>query len=126
MSTKPGQLQPKPKPGARCLRRRASRGGVVRQPRNHHRPTLSNPYLNEVDPMLERAREVTRNGKYTCIEYVRFADHPVILIDVYKRHDWLMGAVSKRLREEFGKLQVEINDEKGGMVDLEPGEALVF
>ena len=29
-----------------------------------------------------------------------------------KRHDWLIGAVDKRLREEFGKLQVEINDEK--------------
>jgi hypothetical protein len=26
---------------------------------------LSNLYLNEVDRMLERAREVTRNGKYT-------------------------------------------------------------
>jgi hypothetical protein len=24
--------------------------------------------------MLERAREVTRNGKYTYIEYARFAD----------------------------------------------------
>src|SRR5687767_4557655 len=36
----------------------------------------------------------------------------VILIDAYKRHDWLVAAVDKRLREEFGKLQVEINDEK--------------
>jgi RNA-directed DNA polymerase len=26
---------------------------------------LSNLYLNEVDKMLERAREVTRNGRYT-------------------------------------------------------------
>ena len=30
----------------------------------------------------------------------------MILIDAYKRHDWLVGAVDKRLREEFGKLQV--------------------
>src|SRR6267142_2837551 len=30
--------------------------------------------INEVDKMLERAREVTRNGKYTYIEYARFAD----------------------------------------------------
>jgi RNA-directed DNA polymerase len=37
--------------------------------------------------MLERAREVTRNGKYTYIEYARFADDLVILIDAYKRHD---------------------------------------
>ena len=62
--------------------------------------------------MLERAREVTRNGKYTNVEYARFADHLVVLINTYKRHDWLIGAVNKRLREEFAKLQVEINYEK--------------
>ena len=76
--------------------------------------------------MLERAREVTRNGKYTYIEYARFADDLVILIDAYKRHDWLVGAVDKRLREEFGKLQVEINDEKSRTVDLERGECFGF
>src|SRR6202795_4170761 len=89
-------------------------------------PLLSNLYLNEVDKMLERAREVTRNGKYTYIEYARFADDLVILIDAYKRHDWLVGAVDKRLREEFGKLQVEINDEKSRTVDLERGECFGF
>src|SRR6266850_704847 len=94
-------------------------GGVIS-------PLLSNLYLNEVDKMLERAREVTRNGKYTYIEYARFADDLVILIDAYRRHDWLVGAVEKRLREEFGKLQVEINDEKSRMVDLERGESFGF
>src|SRR5690349_9320373 len=67
---------------------------------------------NEVDKMLERAREVTRNGKYTNVEYARFADDLVVLINAYKRHDWLIGAVDKRLREEFAKLQVEINDKE--------------
>src|SRR5689334_3651132 len=71
-------------------------------------------------------REVTRNGKYTYIEYARFADDLVILIDAYKRHDWLIGAVERRLREEFGKLQVEINDEKSRIVDLERGESFGF
>jgi RNA-directed DNA polymerase len=52
------------------------RGGVIS-------PLLSNLYLNEVDRMLERAKEVTRNGKYTYIEYARFADDLVILIDAY-------------------------------------------
>ena len=33
--------------------------------------------------MLERAKEVTRSGKYTYIEYARFADDLVILIDAY-------------------------------------------
>src|SRR6201987_289964 len=74
-------------------------GGVIS-------PLLSNLYLNEVDRMLERARAVTRNGKYTYIEYARFADDLVVLINAYKRHDWLIGAGDKRLREEFGKLQV--------------------
>ncbi len=46
--------------------------------------------------------------------------------DAYKRHDWLVGAVDKRLREEFGKLQVEINDEKSRTVDLERGECFGF
>jgi RNA-directed DNA polymerase len=36
-------------------------------------------YLNEVDRMLERAREVTRKDKYTHVEYARFADDLVIL-----------------------------------------------
>ena len=89
-------------------------------------PLLSNLYLNEVDKMLERAREVTRNGKYTYVEYARFADDLVVLIDAYKRHDWLIGAVTKRLREEFAKLQVEINDEKSRIVDLERGESFGF
>src|SRR5262249_46013361 len=89
-------------------------------------PLLSNLYLNEVDKMLERAQEVTRNGKYTYIEYARFADDLVILVDAYKRHDWLIGAVDKRLREEFGKLQVEINDEKSRKVNLERGQCFVF
>jgi len=94
-------------------------GGVIS-------PLLSNLYLNEVDKMLERAREVTRNGKYTYVEYARFADDLVVLIDAYKRHDWLIGAVTKRLREEFAKLQVEINDEKSRTVNLERGESFGF
>jgi len=50
----------------------------------------------------------------------------VVLIDAYKRHDWLIGVVTKRLREEFAKLQVEINDEKSRIVDLERGESFGF
>src|SRR5882672_11106918 len=52
-------------------------GGVIS-------PLLSNLYLTEVDRMLERAKETTRCGKYTYIEYARFADDLVILIDAYR------------------------------------------
>lgn len=37
--------------------------------------------------MLERAKEATREGKYTYVEYARFADDLVILIDAYKLAD---------------------------------------
>jgi RNA-directed DNA polymerase len=89
-------------------------------------PLLSNVYLNEVDRMLERAKEVTRRGPYTYIEYVRFADDLVVLVDAYRRHDWLLKAVEKRLREEFAKLQVEVNDEKTRTANLAKGECFGF
>jgi RNA-directed DNA polymerase len=94
-------------------------GGVIS-------PLLSNIYLNEVDRMLERAKEVTRYGKYTGIEYARFADDLVILIDAYRRHDWLLPAVGKRLREELVALRVEVNEEKSRIVDLSRGESFGF
>src|SRR6201997_1926869 len=94
-------------------------GGVIS-------PLLSNVYLNEVDKMLEQAKEASRDGKYAYVEYARFADDLVILIDAYKRHDWLMAAVEKRLREELAELQVEINEEKSRIVDLGRGESFGF
>src|SRR5512133_2689185 len=79
-------------------------GGVIS-------PLLSNLYLNEVDKMLERAKEVTRRGRYTYVEYARYADDLVILVDAYPQHDWLLKAVGRRLREELAKLGVEVNEE---------------
>jgi RNA-directed DNA polymerase len=89
-------------------------------------PVLSNLYLNEVDRMLERAKAVTRRGKYTYLEYARFADDLVILVDAYPQHDGLLKAVDKRLREELAKLHVEINEEKSRVVDLAKGEHFGF
>jgi len=76
-------------------------GGVIS-------PLLSNLYLNEVDKMLERATETTRYEQYTAVQYARFADDLVILVDFHPRHDWIVPAVVRRLREELGKLRVEI------------------
>ena len=100
-------------------KRGVPQGGVIS-------PLLSNIYLTEVDRMLERAKETTRNGKYIYIEYARFADDLVVLIDAHPRNAWLVGAVNKRLREEFAKLQVEINEEKSRNVDLGRGESFGF
>jgi len=89
-------------------------------------PVLSNLYLNEVDRMLERAKAVTRYGKYTGIEYARFADDVVILINAHPRYSWLLKAVDKRLREELAKLYVQLNEEKSRTVDLARGESFGF
>ncbi len=50
----------------------------------------------------------------------------VVLVDGYPRHDWLRGAVEKRLREEFAKLQVDVNKDKTRIVDLSKGESFGF
>ena len=94
-------------------------GGVIS-------PLLSNVYLNEVDRMLEKAIATTRSGKFTAVQYARFADDMVILIDAHPRHDWVVRGVEKRLREELAKLRVEINEDKSRMVDLKKGEAFTF
>jgi RNA-directed DNA polymerase len=94
-------------------------GGVIS-------PLLSNLYLNEVDKMLEKAIESTRYQRYTAVQYARFADDLVILVDFHARHDWLVKAVVKRLREELGKLRVEINEEKSRIVDLRQGGSFGF
>src|SRR6202051_5197210 len=94
-------------------------GGVIS-------PLLSNLYLNEVDRMLEKAVDTTRRGKSTSAQYARFADDMVILVDAERRSDWLVKAIDRRLREEFAKLRVEINEDKSRMVDLKKGESFTF
>ena len=94
-------------------------GGVIS-------PLLSNVYLTEVDRMLERAKAVTRYRTYTSLEYVRWADDLVILVDANRRHDGLRTAVTTRLREELVTLQVEVNEEKSRTVDLTKNESFGF
>ena len=89
-------------------------------------PLLSNLYLNEVDKMLEKAKEVTRTGKYIHLEYARFADDLVVLVDGFKKWRWLTRAVMTRLRQEFQKLGVELNTEKTKVVDLSAGGMFSF
>jgi RNA-directed DNA polymerase len=76
--------------------------------------------------MLEKAKEVTRRGKYTYLEYARFADDLVILVDGFRKWDWLAKAAYKRLLQEFAKLGVEVNPEKTRVVDLAQDETFSF
>jgi RNA-directed DNA polymerase len=94
-------------------------GGVIS-------PLLSNVYLNEVDSRLERAKEVTRYERWTGVEYARFADDLVVLVDAHPRQHWLRTAVERRLREELATLQVAVNEEKSRRVDLAQGESCGF
>jgi len=89
-------------------------------------PLLANIYLTEVDAMLERATTVTQEGAYTRVDYARYADDLVILVDWHRRHDWLLRAVHRRLREELAKLALRLNEEKSRLVDLRQGETFGF
>jgi len=94
-------------------------GGVIS-------PLLSNIYLHEVDCMLERAREVTREGRWTRVQYARFADDLVVLVDGQPWRARLLQQVERRIREEFARLEVEVNVEKSRTVDLSTGESFDF
>lgn len=89
-------------------------------------PLRANIYRNEVDGMLERAREVTREGGDTRVQYARYADDLVILVDGHPRQAWLLKAVDRRLREELTKLDLKLNEAKSRVVDLTKGEAFGF
>ena len=94
-----------------------AQGGVIS-------PLLANIYLNEVDKMLQKAKEVTSRGKYTDIEYARFADDMVILVNGYNK--WLLKAVYRRLIQELDKLKVKVNIQKTKTVDLTLRETFSF
>src|SRR5512132_1270193 len=100
-------------------KRGVPQGGVIS-------PLLSNIYLTEVDAMLERAKAVTANGTHTYVEYARYADDLVILVNHDRRQDWLVEAINRRLREELAALDVQLNEEKSRIVDLSRGECFGF
>lgn len=89
-------------------------------------PLLANIYLTEVDVMLERATTVTQEGPYTRVDYARYADDLVILVDGHRRHDWLLKAVYRRLCEELAKLDLRLNEAKSRIIDLRQGETFGF
>jgi RNA-directed DNA polymerase len=89
-------------------------------------PLLSNLYLNQVDKMLERAKEVTWEGRYTRIEYARFADDLVVLVDRRPNWYWLLQSAYQRLEEELAKLGVRMNSEKTRILDLRQGDSFTF
>lgn len=89
-------------------------------------PLLSNVYLNGIDHMFVKAITETKNKGYQQIEYCRFADDMVILINGHPALSWLVEKAKRRLVTELGRLQVRLNTEKTKIVDLEQGETFDF
>ena len=90
-------------------------------------PLLANLYLNEVDKMLEKAKAVTKTHPvYTNIDYTRWADDLIIQVSWHPEADKAWSQVIRRLREELGKLLVEINEEKTRYVQFDKGESFEF
>ncbi len=100
-------------------RRGVPQGGVIS-------PLLANIYLTEVDEMLEQLKETTRQGSYTYLEYARFADDLVVLVDGYRRHARLAQVAERRLREALAQLDLQVNEEKSRIVDLSQGGSFGF
>ena len=48
------------------------------------------------------------------------------MVSAHPSQRWLYRAVEKRLREEFAKLEVEVNEEKSRRVNLKRGERFSF
>jgi RNA-directed DNA polymerase len=76
--------------------------------------------------MLEKAKAVTGKSGFTYIEYARFADDLVILVDGYRRWNCLLERAYLRLLEELARLDVKVNEEKTRVVDLTKGESFSF
>jgi len=100
-------------------KRGVAQGGVIS-------PLLSNLYLTEVDKMLARMKRITARGTWTALEWTRFADDMVVLVDGHPRQRGLCSAVEQRLRRELAKLRLEVNEDKTRRVDLTQGHCFAF
>ena len=89
-------------------------------------PLWANVFLHDVDSMLERAQEMTREGPYERVLYTRWADDVVVLVSTHPSAQHWAAKVERRLREELSKLDVVINEEKSRTVDFASGEPLYF
>jgi RNA-directed DNA polymerase len=89
-------------------------------------PLWANVFLNDVDRMLERAQEVTKQKQYEVVRYTRFADDLVVLVSSHAKAKHWASKVEARLREEIEKLDLKVNEEKSRVVDFGAGEPFDF
>jgi len=101
-------------------KRGVPQGGVIS-------PLLANIYLNEVDMMLEKLKAQTSRTGTVHMEYARYADDLVVMVDGYRmKWEWLLKETYRRLLVELARIDVKVNTEKTRLVDLVKGETFSF
>jgi RNA-directed DNA polymerase len=89
-------------------------------------PLWSNVFLDDVDRVLERIQVEAKQGPYEVVRYTRYADDLVVLVSSHFRARHWAVRVERRLREELGKLDLTINEEKTRIVNFGAGEPFDF
>jgi len=68
----------------------------------------------------------TKQEPYEVVRYTRFADDLVVLVSSHPRAAHWAKAVERRIREELGKLDLTVNEDKSRVVDFGAGEPFDF
>jgi RNA-directed DNA polymerase len=89
-------------------------------------PLWSNVFLDDVDRVLEQIQVEAKQGPYEVVRYTRYADDLVVLVSSHFRARHWAARVEQRLREELGKLDLTINEEKTRIVNFGAGEPFDF
>jgi RNA-directed DNA polymerase len=82
--------------------------------------------LEDIDPILQQARALGREGHFLHVHCTRRGHQMVLLLDADARYHWLLPAVQKRLREELAKLQYELAAVETQSLDLTRGGSWQF
>jgi len=100
-------------------KRGVPQGGVIS-------PLIANLYLNELDRSLEQLKKETSTYGNPRMEYARFADDVVVLVDGSEWSKWLLEKAMKWIADELKSVEVGINEDKTRIVDLTKGESFEF
>jgi len=89
-------------------------------------PLWATVFLDDVDRMLEEVQGSTNQGSYETVRYTRFADDLIVLVSSHPSVRHWATRVEQRLREEIGRLDLTVNEEKSRVVKFDDGEAFDF